>query len=70
MALPKLNILVPVKRVIDYSVTPKLNADKTLKITNFAINPFDDIAVEEALKLKKLSDKLATKVNVVTITNN
>lgn len=70
MPLPKLNILVPVKRVIDHSVTPKLNADKTLKITNFAINPFDDIAVEEALKLKKLSDKLATKVNVVTITNN
>ncbi|KAL6928566.1 hypothetical protein ACO0SA_003309 [Hanseniaspora valbyensis] len=65
---PKINVIVPIKRVIDYQLVPRVNPDKTLKITNFAINPFDDIAIEESLKLKEA--KFINKIKVLTITNN
>ncbi|MDF1655848.1 MAG: electron transfer flavoprotein subunit beta/FixA family protein [Coxiellaceae bacterium] len=49
-------ILVPVKRVVDYNVRVRVNSEQTGVVTDnvkMSINPFDEIAVEEALKLKE-----------------
>ncbi|MBT0668794.1 electron transfer flavoprotein subunit beta/FixA family protein [Novosphingobium profundi] len=51
-----MKILVPVKRVIDYNVKPRVKADGTgvdLANVKMSMNPFDEIAVEEALRLKE-----------------
>jgi electron transfer flavoprotein beta subunit len=48
--------LVPVKRVIDYNVKPRVNADGSgvdLANVKMSMNPFDEIAVEEAIRLKE-----------------
>lgn len=48
--------LVGVKRVLDYSIKVRLNQQKTavdLAGLKMSINPFDDIAVEEAIKLRE-----------------
>ena len=45
-----------VKRVLDYSIKVRLNQQKTavdLAGLKMSINPFDDIAVEEAIKLRE-----------------
>lgn len=52
-----MKILVPVKRVVDYNVTPRVKADGSgveLASLKMAMNPFDEIAVEEAVRLKEL----------------
>jgi len=49
-------ILVPVKRVIDYNVKPRVKGDGTgvdLANVKMSMNPFDEIAVEEAIRLKE-----------------
>jgi electron transfer flavoprotein beta subunit len=49
-------VLVPVKRVIDHNVKPRLTPDGTgIDLTHIKmnINPFDEIAVEEAVRLKE-----------------
>ena len=51
-----MKILVPVKRVIDYNVKPRVKADGTgvdLSNVKMSMNPFDEIAVEEALRIKE-----------------
>ena len=51
-----MKILVPVKRAIDYNVKVRVKADESgVDLTNakMAINPFCEIAVEEAVRLKK-----------------
>lgn len=51
-----MKILVPVKRVIDYNVKPRVKADGTgvdLSNVKMSMNPFDEIAVEEAIRLKE-----------------
>ncbi len=51
-----MKILVPVKRVIDYNVRPRVKADGSgVDLTNvkMSMNPFDEIAVEEAIRLKE-----------------
>ena len=51
-----MKILVPVKRVIDFNVKVRVKADQTgVDLTNvrMAMNPFDEIAVEEALRLRE-----------------
>jgi electron transfer flavoprotein beta subunit len=51
-----MKILVPVKRVIDFNVAVRVKADRSgVDLTNvkMAINPFDEIAVEEAVRLKE-----------------
>ena len=51
-----MKVLVPVKRVIDYNVKVRVKADKSgveLANVKMAMNPFDEIAVEEALRLKE-----------------
>ncbi len=51
-----MKILVPVKRVIDYNLKPRIKADGSgvdLANVKMSMNPFDEIAVEEALRLKE-----------------
>ena len=51
-----MKLLVPVKRVIDYNVKPRVKADQTgvdLANVKMSMNPFDEIAVEEAIRLKE-----------------
>ena len=58
-----MKILVPVKRVVDYNVKIKVKSDNSgvdLENVKMAMNPFDEIAVEEAVRLKekKLCDEI------------
>ena len=51
-----MKILVPVKRVIDYNVRPRVKTDGSgveLANVKMSMNPFDEIAVEEAIRLKE-----------------
>ncbi len=51
-----MKILVPVKRVIDYNVKVRVKADESgvdLNNVKMSMNPFDEIAVEEAVRLKE-----------------
>ena len=62
-----MKILVPVKRVIDYNVKVRVKADQSgieLAGVKMALNPFDEIAVEEAVRLKEAG--IATEVVVVS----
>jgi electron transfer flavoprotein beta subunit len=62
-----MKILVPVKRVVDFNVKVRVKADQTgveLANVKMSMNPFDEIAVEEALKLKEAGK--ATEVIVVS----
>lgn len=66
-----MKILVPIKRVIDYNVRVQLKRDNSGVQTDgvkMSINPFDEIAVEEALRIKE-SGK-ADEVVVVSIGTN
>lgn len=63
-----MKILVPIKRVIDYNVKARVKADNTdvdLANVKMAINPFCEIAVEEAVRLKEQGK--AEEVVVVSI---
>jgi electron transfer flavoprotein beta subunit len=65
-----MKVLVPVKRVIDYNVKPRVKADKTgvdLNNVKMSMNPFDEIAVEEAIRLKeagKVTEIVAVSIGV------
>jgi electron transfer flavoprotein beta subunit len=62
-----MKILVPVKRVIDYNVKVRVKADGTgvdLANVKMSMNPFDEIAVEEAVRLKEAG--IATEVIVIS----
>ena len=51
-----MKVLVPIKRVIDYNVKVRVKADNSgveLANVKMAMNPFDEIAVEQALRLKE-----------------
>ena len=66
-----MKILVPVKRVIDYNVKIRVKDDKTGVETagvKMSMNPFDEIAVEEALRLKEKS--IAQEVITVSVGND
>ena len=63
-----MKVLVPVKRVIDYNVKVRVKADNSgveLANVKMAMNPFDEIAVEQALRLKEAGG--AEEVVVVSI---
>ncbi len=63
-----MKILVPVKRAVDYSVKIRVKADGTgvdLNNVKMSMNPFDEIAVEEAVRLKEKGK--ATEIVVVSI---
>ena len=51
-----MKVLVPVKRVVDYNVKIRVKADGSgveLANVKMSMNPFDEIAVEEAIRLKE-----------------
>ncbi|KAF7968439.1 hypothetical protein HWV62_30557 [Athelia sp. TMB] len=64
-----INILVPVKRAVDYAVKIRVNPQQTgidLNVKH-SMNPFDEIAVEEAVRIRdRLKDKVKS-IKVVTI---
>ncbi|MGN5375579.1 electron transfer flavoprotein subunit beta/FixA family protein [Sphingomonas hankookensis] len=63
-----MKVLVPVKRVLDYNVKPRVKADGSgvdLANVKMSMNPFDEIAVEEAIRLKEKG--AATEIVVVSI---
>jgi electron transfer flavoprotein beta subunit len=63
-----MKIIVPVKRVIDYNVKPRVKADGTgvdLANVKMSMNPFDEIAVEEAIRLREKG--VATEIIAVSV---
>ncbi len=63
-----MKILVPVKRVIDYNVRPRVKPDGSgvdLANVKMSMNPFDEIAIEEAIRLKEKG--VATEVIAVSV---
>jgi electron transfer flavoprotein beta subunit len=63
-----MRILVPVKRVIDYNVKVRVKADGSgvdLANVKMSMNPFDEIAVEEAIRLKEKG--IATEIVAVSV---
>ncbi|MFC7706265.1 electron transfer flavoprotein subunit beta/FixA family protein [Plastorhodobacter daqingensis] len=63
-----MKVLVPVKRVIDYNVKPRVRPDGSgvdLANVKMSMNPFDEIAVEEAIRLKEKG--VASEIVAVSI---
>ena len=63
-----MKVLVPIKRVVDYNVKVRVKADQSgveLANVKMSMNPFDEIAVEEAIRLKEAGT--ADEVIVVSI---
>ncbi len=63
-----MKVLVPVKRVIDYNVKVRVKADGSgvdLANVKMSMNPFDEIAVEEAIRLKEAG--IASEIIAVSI---
>ena len=63
-----MKLLVPVKRVVDYNVKVRVKADGTgVETANvkMSMNPFDEIAVEEAVRLKEKG--VATEIIAVSV---
>ncbi len=63
-----MKVLVPVKRVVDYNVKIRVKADGTgveLANVKMSMNPFDEIAVEEAIRLKEKGK--ATEIVAISI---
>ena len=63
-----MKVLIAVKRVVDYNVKVRVKADKTgVELTNvkMSMNPFDEIAVEEAIRLKEAGK--VTEIVVVSM---
>lgn len=63
-----MKILVPIKRVVDYNVKIRVKADQSgveLANVKMSVNPFDEIAIEEAVRLKEAGK--ATEVIAVSI---
>ena len=63
-----MKILIPVKRVVDYNVKVRVKADQTgveLANVKMSMNPFDEIAIEEAVRLKEAG--AATEIIAVSI---
>lgn len=63
-----MKVIVPVKRVLDYNVKPRVKADGSgidLANVKMSMNPFDEIAVEEAIRLKEKG--VVTEIVAVSI---
>lgn len=63
-----MKIMVPVKRVVDFNVKVRVKSDSTgveLANVKMSMNPFDEIAIEEAIRLKEAGT--ATEIIVVSI---
>ena len=65
-----MKILVPVKRVVDYNVKVRVKSDQSgveLENVKMSMNPFDEIAIEEALRIKEKN--IASEVIAISIGN-
>ncbi|KAE8149981.1 hypothetical protein BDV25DRAFT_129915 [Aspergillus avenaceus] len=65
-----LRILVPVKRVIDYAIKPRINKAKTGVETTgvkHSLNPFDELSVEEAVRLRDRKDSPLKVENILAL---
>lgn len=64
-----LRVLVPVKRCVDYAVKIRVNPTGTGIDTNVkhSMNPFDEIAVEEAVRLRERNKDIITNITAITI---
>ena len=68
-----MNVLVAVKRVVDYNVKIRVKSDNSGVETNnvkMSMNPFDEIAVEEAVRLKEkniVKDILVVSIGPATV---
>ncbi len=63
-----MKVIVPVKRVIDYNVKVRVKSDRTgvdLANVKMSMNPFDEIAVEQAIRLREAG--VATEVVAVSV---
>ena len=63
-----MKILVPIKRVVDYNVKIKVKSDNSgvdLDNVKMSMNPFDEIAVEEAVRLKE--KKICNEITAISI---
>jgi electron transfer flavoprotein beta subunit len=63
-----MKVLVPVKRVVDYNVKVRVKSDQSgveLAGVKMAMNPFDEIAIEEAVRLKEKG--VATEIVAISI---
>jgi len=66
----KLRILVPIKRVIDYAVKPRVNRAGTAVETanvKHSMNPFDELSIEEAVRLRERATKGTSPATVEDI---
>ncbi|WP_337185517.1 electron transfer flavoprotein subunit beta/FixA family protein [Phenylobacterium sp.] len=65
-----MKVLVPVKRVIDFNVRPRVKADQTgvdLANVKMAMNPFCEISVEEAVRIKETRAKAGQETEIVIV---
>ena len=63
-----MKILVPIKRVVDYNVKIKVKSDNSgvdLENVKISMNPFDEIAIEEAVRLKE--KKICNEITAISI---
>lgn len=63
-----MKILIPIKRVVDYNVKIRVKSDRTgveLANVKMSVNPFDEIAIEESVRLKEAGK--ASEIIVVTV---
>ena len=63
-----MKVIVPVKRVLDYNVKARVKSDQSgvdLANVKMSMNPFDEISIEQAVKLKESG--VATETVVVSI---
>lgn len=68
----QIRVLVPIKRTIDYAVKIRVNSSKTAVETNgvkHSMNPFDEIAVEEAIRLRERLKEKVESITLLTVTN-
>lgn len=69
MASSSLRILVPIKRVLDYTLKPRINASRTgIDITGLkqSLNPFDELSIEAALQLREAHPSVSTSITAIT----
>ncbi|KAL5360368.1 hypothetical protein BJX96DRAFT_165104 [Aspergillus floccosus] len=70
IAISGLRILVPVKRVIDYAMKPRINKAQTGVETTgmkFSLNPFDELSIEEAVRLRERKDNPVKVENILAL---
>ena len=69
-----MKVIVPIKRVVDYNVKIRVKSDQTgvdLANVKMSMNPFDEIAIEEAVRLKeagKVTEVIAVSIGVAQST--